>query len=44
MSVAECVCEGQGEGWGELVNSSLCLLLNSGVCVSEGRGGGTGEQ
>ena len=29
---------------GELVNSSLCLLLNSGVCVCEGRGGGTGEQ
>ena len=31
---------------GELVNSSLCLLLNSGVrvCVREkGRGGGTGE-
>ena len=38
MSVAECVCEGQGEGWGELVNSSLCLLLS--VCVRDkGRGG-----
>ena len=37
------MCEGEGEGWGELVNSSLCLLLNSGVCVCEGEGEGWGE-